>query len=92
MMETFRDLVELYGEKAKGIVWAHNTHIGDAKATTMGSRGMYNIGQLMREEYGAENTMLIGMGSYEGTVIAGKNWGAKMEVGIDKYMPVFRWP
>jgi erythromycin esterase-like protein len=79
MMETLERLMKFHGPMAKGIVWEHNTHIGDARATDMARAGMVNIGQLAREKYGVENVYLVGFGSYKGTVIAGKEWGAPME-------------
>ncbi|QCR24793.1 erythromycin esterase family protein [Pontibacter sp. SGAir0037] len=79
MMETLDRLLELHGPDSKIIVWEHNTHIGDARATDMADDGMYNIGQLAREKYGHEQVKLIGFGTYQGTVIAGKSWGAPMQ-------------
>jgi erythromycin esterase-like protein len=78
MMDTLDLLMEHAGPGAKGIVWAHNTHIGDASATDMFEAGMTNIGQLCRERHPGE-TYLVGFGSYEGGVIAGDSWGASME-------------
>jgi erythromycin esterase-like protein len=80
MMETLNNLMELYGPEAKAIVWEHNTHIGDARYTDMASEGMVNIGQLTRLQHGEENVRLIGFSSYSGTVIAGAEWDAEMEV------------
>ncbi len=80
MMETLDRLLKFHGENAKGIVWEHNTHIGDARATNMNKAGMVNIGQLARKEYGEENVYLVGFSCYAGTVIAGQEWGAPMEV------------
>lgn len=65
--------------KAKCIIWEHNTHIGDARATDMADDGMVNIGQLAREKYDRENVYLVGFGSYSGSVIAGSSWGAEMQ-------------
>lgn len=79
MMETLERLMKFHGPKAKGIVWEHNTHIGDARATDMSREGMVNIGQLAREHYGEENVFLAGFSTYRGTVIAGQEWGAPME-------------
>jgi erythromycin esterase-like protein len=79
MMETLDRLMNFHGQAAKGIVWEHNTHIGDARATNMKSAGMVNIGQLAREKYGNDNVFLIGFGSYRGSVIAGNEWGAPMQ-------------
>ena len=80
MMETLDRLLQFHGKGAKGIVWEHNTHIGDARATDMKRAGMVNIGQLAREQYGINQVYLTGFGSYQGTVIAGQEWGAPMKV------------
>ena len=79
MMQTLDRLMKFHGNEAKGIVWEHNTHIGDARATNMKRQGMINIGQLAREEYGDYKIYLVGFASYKGTVIAGNEWGAPME-------------
>lgn len=79
MMETLDRLLRFHGQGAKGIVWEHNTHIGDARATDMKRNGMVNIGQLAREQYGDDAVYLVGFGSYTGTVIAGEEWGAPMK-------------
>jgi len=79
MMETLDRLMKFHGKGAKGIVWEHNTHIGDARATDMRRAGMVNIGQLAREQYGINQVYLVGFGSYQGSVIAGEEWGAPME-------------
>jgi erythromycin esterase-like protein len=68
--------------KDKGIVWAHNTHIGDARATEMQAAGMLNIGQLLREKVGEDRVFSIGFGSYRGTVIAGSSWGSLPQILI----------
>jgi erythromycin esterase len=80
MEETLERLLDLHGTTSKVIVWEHNTHIGDSRATDMTDEGMYNIGELVREKYKKEDVFLVGFGSYEGTVIAGRNWGAQMKV------------
>jgi erythromycin esterase len=77
-------LLQLHGPDAKAIVWEHNTHIGDARATSMQDEGMYNIGQLAREGFGEENVFLTGFGSYAGTVMAASSWGAPQQI---KEMP-----
>jgi erythromycin esterase-like protein len=79
MMDTLDRLLLFHGHGSKGIVWEHNTHIGDARATDMARAGMVNIGQLARDMYGKENVYLAGFASYEGTVIAGSEWGAPMQ-------------
>ncbi|MDE3185420.1 MAG: erythromycin esterase family protein [Bacteroidota bacterium] len=80
MMETLNRLMKFHGNSAKGIVWEHNTHIGDARATGMSKAGMVNIGELAREEYGENKVYLAGFATYQGTVIAGAEWGAPMEI------------
>lgn len=80
MIDTLDRLLNFHGPQAKAIVWEHNTHIGDARATDMAKAGMVNTGQLAREKYGEENVFLCGFAGYEGTVIAGEQWGAPMEV------------
>lgn len=72
--KTVQRLLEHYGPNSKGIVWAHNTHIGDARATSMGRSGQVNIGQLARERHGAENVLAIGFGTGTGQVLAGSRW------------------
>ena len=74
-----RNLLELYGEDARGIVWAHNTHIGDARATDMRNSGMKNIGQIAREELGAGQVYAVGFGTYRGNVLAARQWEGAME-------------
>lgn len=78
MVSALEKLMEFYGENSRVLVWEHNTHIGDARATDMAGEGMVNVGQLLREKYGNE-VYAIGFGTYEGTVIAGRSWGAPME-------------
>ena len=80
MFETLRNLLDAKGPEAKAVVWAHNSHIGDARATDMGAeRDELNIGQLCREEWG-EQAALIGFGTHAGTVAAATDWGGDMEV------------
>ena len=84
MFETLKTLLAFYGPKSKAIVWAHNSHIGDAAATEMSSRGEYNIGHLCRKEFGAQ-CCAIGFGTNSGTVAAASNWDAPMQ--IKKVLP-----
>nr|WP_299656125.1 erythromycin esterase family protein [uncultured Jannaschia sp.] len=80
MFETLEHLLDARGPKSKAVVWAHNSHIGDARATEMGKvQGEHNIGQLCRERFG-EDVALIGMGTHTGTVAAATDWGGDMEV------------
>lgn len=79
MADTMERLLEFHGKNSKVIVWEHNTHIGDARATDMADEGTYNIGELARKEHQDKGVVLVGFGSYKGTVIAGKRWGGKMQ-------------
>ncbi|MFT7164789.1 MAG: erythromycin esterase, partial [Flavobacterium sp.] len=78
MVSTIERLVKFHGKESKVIVWEHNTHIGDARATDMTSEGMVNVGQLLREKYAIDGIIAIGFGSYKGSVVAGRNWGDDM--------------
>ena len=78
MMETLKRLLHFYGPKPKAIIWEHNTHVGDARATDMALDGTVNVGQLVREQLSHLNPKIVGFGSYQGTVVAGSEWGAPM--------------
>ncbi len=73
--DTVERLLNFYGEGAKGIAWAHNTHVGDARATDMGRAGLVNIGRLARERLGEDAVFIVGCATYEGEVYAGRGWG-----------------
>lgn len=79
MFDTLRGLLEHRGPQAKAVVWAHNSHIGNASATAMGWAGEFNIGELCRDAWGRE-AVLIGMGTDRGTVAAASNWDEPMQV------------
>jgi len=80
MFDTLRHLLEAKGSQARAVVWAHNSHIGDARRTEMGSiRGELNIGQLCRERFG-DDVALIGLGTHAGTVAAANDWDGPMEI------------
>lgn len=79
MFETLGSLLRHYGPKSKAIVWAHNSHIGDAAATEMFARGEYNIGHLCRKEFGSR-AYAIGFGTNAGTVAAASDWDGPMEI------------
>jgi erythromycin esterase-like protein len=79
MMETITRLLEMHGPESKMIIWEHNTHVGDARYTDMAGEGMVNVGQLVREAYGEDKVYIVGFGSYEGTVIASRNWGGAIQ-------------
>ena len=76
MADTLDRLLDSTGGRA--VVWAHNTHVGDARATTMADEGMVNIGSLLRERHGRDDVVLVGFGGYAGGVIAGEEWGEPM--------------
>jgi protein-L-isoaspartate(D-aspartate) O-methyltransferase len=79
MFETLKNLLAFHGADSKAVVWAHNSHIGDAAATEMAARGEHNIGQLCRKEFG-EQAYLVGFGTHSGTVAAASEWDGPMEV------------
>ncbi len=79
MFETLKTLFGFYGPDSKAVVWAHNSHIGDAAATEMHSRGEHNLGHLCRREYG-DKAYLIGFGTHGGQVAAASDWDGPMEV------------
>lgn len=79
MFETLKNLLEFHGPEARAVVWEHNSHIGDAAATEMGSRGEINVGHLCRKHF-PDNTYLVGFGTHTGTVAAASDWGAPMEI------------
>jgi erythromycin esterase-like protein/predicted phosphoribosyltransferase/dienelactone hydrolase len=80
MFDTLQHILAWAGPDKKAVVWAHNSHIGDARFTDMGmERGELNIGQLCRQSYGRDAT-LIGFGTHTGTVAAASEWDAPMEI------------
>ena len=80
MVEAIHELQKSQENDAKIIVWEHNTHVGDARATTMKDEGMLNVGQLLREQHKKGDVYAIGFGTYQGTVIAANQWDAPFEV------------
>jgi len=80
MVETLENLVgHLNGSRQpKAIVWAHNSHLGDARSTEMSHHGEVNVGQLVRERFDGD-AVLIGFSTYQGTVTAASDWGAPAE-------------
>jgi erythromycin esterase-like protein len=79
MFETLQRIMRHRGRKAKAVVWAHNSHIGNASATSMGWQGEFNIGELCRTAYG-EDAALIGFSTDRGTVAAATAWDEPMEI------------
>ena len=80
MTETIEALVAHFNgsRQPKAIVWAHNSHLGDARATEMSERGELNVGQLIRERFGKES-VLVGFTTHHGTVTAASDWGERAE-------------
>jgi len=79
MFETLEALLAYHGPRSKAVVWAHNSHLGDASATAMARRGELNLGQLVRERFG-EDAYVIGFGTDHGTVAAATDWDGPMEI------------
>jgi protein-L-isoaspartate(D-aspartate) O-methyltransferase len=73
------NLLKHHGPESRGIVWAHNSHVGDANATDMSKRGEHNIGQLCKEHFG-RGAYSIGFGTDTGTVAAATDWDGPMSI------------
>lgn len=78
MFDTLQALMA-HRKDARAVIWAHNSHVGNAAATAMGWRGEFNIGELARKTYG-DRCVLMGFGTDRGTVAAAPDWGAAMQV------------
>src|SRR5581483_6175101 len=78
MVETLNGLADHLGPNSKIVVWAHNSHLGDARATQMGAAGELNVGQLVRQQHG-DNAVLVGFTTYTGTVTAASDWDGPAE-------------
>jgi erythromycin esterase-like protein len=81
MTETLAALLAFHegrGRREKVVLWAHNSHLGDARATELGDGGEFNVGQLVRQRYGRE-AFLVGFLTYDGTVTAASNWDEPAE-------------
>ena len=79
MFDTFQAVLTHRGFGTKAVIWAHNSHIGNAAATAMGWQGQFNIGELCRIAFG-EEAVLIGFATDTGTVAAASDWGGEMQV------------
>ena len=79
MFDTLQELLRHHGPDSRGLVWAHNSHVGDAGATEMSDRGEFNIGQLCRQRFG-DAAYAIGFGTHDGTVAAASDWDGPMEI------------
>lgn len=84
MLETLENILDRHGDQAKAIIWAHNTHIGDYRATDMLQEGYLNLGGITREKFGKEEVALVGFGSYEGYVTASQAWDGPEQM---KFLP-----
>ena len=78
MVETLESLRQYLGAQAKIVVWAHNSHLGDARATSMGQEGEWNVGQIVRELHDRD-AVLVGLTTHHGTVTAASNWDGPAE-------------
>lgn len=88
MIETLDHLLHHEGMNSKCIVWAHNSHIGDYRATDMHDAGYVNLGGLAREKFGDQQVSLVGFGTYEGQVLAGPAWeGPEMRMILSAARP-----
>ncbi len=79
MFDTLTSIRAFLGADSRVVVWEHNSHVGDARATEMGDRGEHNVGQLCRQEYGRD-AYLVGFGTDRGTVAAASSWDGPMEI------------
>ena len=95
MFDTLQALLAHRGDGAKAVVWAHNSHVGNAAATAMGWQGEFNIGELCRTAFD-DDLVSIGFGTDTGTVAAASDWGADMQIKAvlpartDSYEHAFR--
>jgi erythromycin esterase-like protein len=80
MQQTIERMLTLHGPESKVIVWAHNTHVGDARYTDMPTRRRTNIGEGLRKRFGEKELYIIGAGSYTGWVTAAYQWGAAAQM------------
>jgi erythromycin esterase-like protein len=78
-LDALLEHVKEQGREAKAVVWAHNSHVGDARSTAMGRRGELNVGQLARERHPGE-TFIVGFTTHSGTVMAANDWGEEPRV------------
>jgi protein-L-isoaspartate(D-aspartate) O-methyltransferase len=94
MFDTLLAILNHRGPASKAVIWAHNSHIGDSRATERSEHGEINLGQLVRETFG-DSAYLIGFGTDHGSVAASSKWGAPMKVmqipasHVDSYEHLF---
>jgi erythromycin esterase-like protein len=77
-LDALRGFLETQGTGTRVVVWAHNSHLGDARATEMGRHGEHNVGQLVRQQHGTD-AVLVGFTTFDGTVTAARDWDAPAE-------------
>ncbi len=80
MADTIDRIADHVGPGSRGVVWEHNTHVGDARATDMAREGLVNVGQLLRERHGDRDVVLVGFGCHRGSVLAASAWGTPERV------------
>ena len=78
MFDTLQSLLAFYGPDSRGVVWEHNSHVGNALATEMSARGELNVGQLCRARFG-DGAYIVGFGTDHGTVAAASHWDEPMQ-------------
>lgn len=78
MMDTFERLMTLHGADSKAIIWAHNSHVGDARYTSMVEKDLVSVGQLIRERMRALGVYIVGFATYQGSVTAAFDWDMPM--------------
>lgn len=78
-LDALSRFLDAQDKPAKIVVWAHNTHLGDARVTQMGEAGEHNVGQLMRQRHGG-SAVLVGFTTYTGEVLAASTWGERGRV------------
>ena len=76
MADTIDRITSHLGPRSKGLVWEHNTHVGDARATDMARDGLVSVGQLLRERHGPGSVALVGFAGHRGSVLAARTWAA----------------
>jgi erythromycin esterase len=79
MLTTLNNIISRHGRNSKIIVWVHNTHTGNAHYSEMLSTGQTTLGEILKQQFG-KSVYLVGTATYEGTVLASRSWGGKMEV------------
>eukprot|EP01126_Amoeba_proteus_P018411 TRINITY_DN1938_c0_g1_i10.p1 TRINITY_DN1938_c0_g1~~TRINITY_DN1938_c0_g1_i10.p1 ORF type:complete len:236 (+),score=49.53 TRINITY_DN1938_c0_g1_i10:819-1526(+) len=84
MLDSLLNLIQFHQsrgiERVKAVVWAHNSHVGDARATEYSVRGEHNLGQLIREKFGESQIYTVGFTTFTGTVTASQSWGGDSEM------------